>query len=295
MIIPSCQSSSLHERHLELRADQLLEHGQGEDVGVDFPPMMAVHLDDLTTALAGRFRIERELGAGGRRGAAPPHRCLDGGYRTEYNRIMSGIRIIAVREPLAEPFLARKAVTTIGRAAAMGLLPENEVVETLDLPALKTVARYIGKAGVAPRALAELAAWTRGTPERLSALLDEVDQALIESPVPDREWREPVRILGEPLLAELVGVSRVSLRRYAAGQRDTPDPVAARLHHLALVVGSLAGSYNDYGIRRWFERKRVPLKDRTPREVLRGNWSPDATGPRQVLTLAESLLGSPVT
>jgi hypothetical protein len=208
---------------------------------------------------------------------------------------MTDIRIMAVREPLAEPNLARKAVTTIGRAAAMGLLPENEVMETLDLPALKSVARHIGKAGVAPGPLAELAAWTRGTPERLGTLLDEVDRALVESPVPDREWRELLRILGEPLLATLVGASRASLRRYAAGQRATPDPVAGRLHHLALVVGSLAGSYNDYGIRRWFERKRGALKDRAPREVLQGSWSPDGPGPRQVLALAESLLGSPAT
>jgi hypothetical protein len=208
---------------------------------------------------------------------------------------MTDIRIMAVREPLAEPYLARKAVTTIGRAAAMGLLPEDAVVDTLDLPALKAIARHIGGAGVAPGPLAELAAWTRGTPERLGALLDQVDEALIESPVPDREWRELLRILGEAPLATLVGVSRASLRRYAAGQRATPDPVAARLHHLALVVGSLAGSYNDYGIRRWFERKRAALKDRAPRELLRGTWSPDGPGPRQVLALAEALLGSPAT
>lgn len=208
---------------------------------------------------------------------------------------MADIRIGSVREPLATPYLARAAVTTIGRAAAMGLLPEREVIKTLDLRTLKTLARHLSEAGVAAAPLAELAAWTRGNPERLGVLLAQVDQALVDSPVPGREWGELLRVLGEPLLAVLVGVSRSSLRRYAARRRVTPDPVAARLHHLALVVGSLVGSYNEYGIRRWFERKRARLKGRSPRAILKGAWSPDAAGPKEVLALSESLLGTPAT
>jgi hypothetical protein len=208
---------------------------------------------------------------------------------------MTDIRIRSVREPLAAPNLARTTVTTLGRAAAMGLLPQGDVIETLDLKTLKTMAAHIGAAGVAPAAVAELAGWTRGDPRRLRALVEEVGRALVDSPVPDREWSEVERVLSEPLLARLTGVSRSSLRRYAAGRRATPDAVAARLHHVALIVGNLAGSYNDYGIRRWFERKRTQLKGRAPREVLKGAWSPDAQGPRDVLALSESLLGSPAT
>jgi hypothetical protein len=202
---------------------------------------------------------------------------------------------MTVREPIAEPYLARAAVTTLSRAAAMGLLPEGQTVETLDLETLKRLVGRIAAAGVAPAPVAELAAWTRGDPRRLRDLLGELDEALVESPVPDREWPELTRVLGEPLLAPLVAVSRVSLRRYTAGRRTTPDAVAARLHHVALIVGNLAGSYNDYGIRRWFDRKRSRLGDRRPRDVLRGAWSPDAPGPRDVLTLSASLLGSPAT
>jgi len=196
---------------------------------------------------------------------------------------------------MTEPYLARTAVATLSRAAAMGLLAESEAVETLDLDTLKSMARHIGAAGLAPAALAELSAWKTGSPERLRDLLEQVDRALVDSPVPDHEWPELLRVLGEPGLAALVGVARVSLRRYAAGRRATPDPVAARLHHVALVVGNLAGSYNDYGTRRWFERKRSQLGDRRPRDVLRGAWSPDAPGPRDVLALSEALLGSPAT
>lgn len=208
---------------------------------------------------------------------------------------MTEIRIRSVREPLATPHLARAAVATIGRAAAMGLLPDPAVIETLDLDTLKAVVQRLNQAGVAPAPLAELAAWSHGDPERLGQLLEQVDRALVDSPVPQWEWGELVRVLGEPLLAALVGVSRSSLRRYAAGRRTTPDAVAGRLHHVALVVGNLAGSYNDYGIRRWFERKRAQLDGHSPRAILKGAWSPDAAGPARVLALAESLLGAPAT
>jgi hypothetical protein len=49
------------------------------------------------------------------------------------------------------------------------------------------------------------------------------------------------RDAGETLLAALVGRSDASLRRYASGQRETPQGVAERPHWLALVVGELAG------------------------------------------------------
>jgi hypothetical protein len=208
---------------------------------------------------------------------------------------MADIRIRAVRDPLATPYLTRAALLTIGRAAAMGLLPEPQVIETLDLDTLKAVARRLNEVGVAPAPVAELATWSHGDPKRLGLLLEQVDRALLDSPVPQREWGELVRVLGEPLLAALAGVSRTSLRRYAAGRRATPDGVAGRLHHVALVVGNLAGSYNDYGIRRWFERTRAQLDGRSPRAILKGAWSPDAAGPAKVLALAESLLGAPAT
>jgi len=65
-------------------------------------------------------------------------------------------------------------------------------------------------------------------------------------------------------------VSTSSLRRYTAGARPTPDDVAARLHHVALIVGDIAGSYNDIGVRRWFTRPRTQLGTQTPATVLTG-------------------------
>ena len=54
------------------------------------------------------------------------------------------------------------------------------------------------------------------------------------------------------------------IRKAGIGDRETPDIVAARVHVLALVVGDLAGAYNDLGIRRWFHRKRTVLHGDTP-------------------------------
>lgn len=115
------------------------------------------------------------------------------------------------------------------------------------------------------------------------------------SPVPDREWRAVARILGLESMAQLMGISASSARRYFAGTRTTPDAVAARLHFLAFVVGDLAGAYNDVGVRCWFHRPRKLLNGNTPARLLDGDWGPDDDGPRQVRELAAALGASPVT
>jgi hypothetical protein len=83
----------------------------------------------------------------------------------------------------------------------------------------------------------------------------------------------------------------VSLRRYAAKSRTIPDLVAARLHFLALVVGDLGGAYNDFGIRRWFERPRSQLDGKAPRQILRGPWTPDDAVVQTLRALAADLAG----
>jgi hypothetical protein len=100
-------------------------------------------------------------------------------------------------------------------------------------------------------------------------------------------------ILGTELLARLLGVSTVSVQRYASGKHPTSDEVAARLHFLALVVSDLAGAYNDIGIRRWFDRVRTPLGNKAPAQLLMHPWQPEDSGPRQVRQLAHTLVASP--
>src|SRR5207245_791005 len=97
------------------------------------------------------------------------------------------------------------------------------------------------------------------------------------------------------LLSRLAGASLSSIRRYASEDRVAPDGVAARLHHLARINANLAGGYNDFGIRRWYARRRVQLDDRSPAEILSGSWDPDADGPQRALRLAEALNSSPAT
>ncbi|MBN6812943.1 hypothetical protein [Kocuria marina] len=115
--------------------------------------------------------------------------------------------------------------------------------------------------------------------------------ALEESPVPAAEWRPMSDILSDEL-AGLVGISASSLARYRSGERITPDPVAARLHVVAMVVSDLSGSYNDFGIRRWFQRPRTALGGRAPGEILSGHWNPDEDEVIRVRDLARSLLGA---
>lgn len=109
------------------------------------------------------------------------------------------------------------------------------------------------------------------------------------------EWRALVTLFGHDRLATLTGTSPASVRRYAGGERETPHAVAGRLHFLASVVGDLAGAYNDFGIRRWFERPRTALDGRSPAALLHGDWSPEAPEARRVRQLAASLLASPAT
>ncbi len=59
---------------------------------------------------------------------------------------------------------------------------------------------------------------------------------------------------------------------------------------VVVVVGDLAGSYNEVGIRRWFQRKRTLLDGRSPAALLKRNWDPDDEGPRRVRALARSLV-----
>ena len=122
------------------------------------------------------------------------------------------------------------------------------------------------------------------------SLLRFVITALDASPAPRFEWPAVSRVIDAEQLASLLNVSLSSLKRYASGGRVTPDEVAARLHHVALIVGDLAGAYNEVGVRRWFERKRTALDGRAPAALLAGDWNPDDPAPQKVRDLARALV-----
>lgn len=175
----------------------------------------------------------------------------------------------------------------------MGLVPAGESLERHDMDSLRRMLTYVRRAGIGQGLVREATAVYDA--DRLATLLDELQEALEQSPVPDAEWPSMERVFDAPRLSALLGISVSSLRRYASGARQTPDEVAARLHFLALVVGDLAGSYNHIGIRRWFERKRSRLDGLAPADMLGGTWDPDDPGPSRVRALAAALLASPAT
>ena len=203
---------------------------------------------------------------------------------------MALVRIHTIEAPLDRPGLVNPAIGLLRRALALGLLRDRDRVERLDLELVRRIAREASSAGIGQDAAVALLQGTNA-PERLAALIERLDDALTESPLPDRELPELLRVFDRGVLADLTGTSGVSLGRYLAGSRAWPDALASRIHWLALVASDLAGAYNDFGIRRWFERERTQLDGRSPRQVLGAHWDPAAPDVERVRQLAASLAG----
>lgn len=189
---------------------------------------------------------------------------------------------------LGQPVVAWQAVRVATRVEAMGLLgagAPREGMAGLVGDALAALAR----AGIARR---EIESLHEADPAAVAAIVARLGEAVEASPHPETEWGALTTRLGDDLVARLCRVSASSLARYASGARVTPDPVAHRLHHLALVVADLAGSYNERGIRRWFDRARPQLGGATPASLLTGDWDPDDPGPQRIAELAAVLAGT---
>lgn len=206
---------------------------------------------------------------------------------------MTKLQIRSIEPPLDDPEAVGAAVDVLKAMEAMGLLPDD--VEELSLDVMRWVAARAAEAGIGESAAASLRSRTRLTSSYVASVLRELEHALEGSPAPAFEWPAAVELFGADRLADLVGVSVASLRRYAADQRPTPDVVAARLHLLARIVAELRGAYSEVGVRRWFERTRSRLGGRSPDAILAGDWDPDGADAERVLALARSLSASPAT
>jgi len=183
--------------------------------------------------------------------------------------------------------VTRLAFEVSRRAEAMGIVDD---APPRDASGIRQLVNRVRRAGIAASAADLINNVETPTPRELADLLTAMVAALEASPAPKFEWTGVMRVFGADDLAPLLNVSVSSLKRYQAGERTTPDDVAARLHFVALVVGDLAGSYNDIGIRRWFTRKRSLLDDRSPASILRNAWDPDDEGPMRVRRLARELV-----
>ncbi len=205
---------------------------------------------------------------------------------------ISVFRIMSIEDPFRSPELASLCFRLLSRAQVMGFLPEDADGQTrLDRRLLEGVGERLARAGVAQEA-ALLLADAAGNEERTADALRRTIDAVDASPHPEGEWAPARELLGDELLARLVRVSPSSLRRYATGMRPTPDGVAWRLHAVARILAALVGSYNAYGVRRWFERPRTALQGRAPAELVAEAGSEEDAGLARVLALAESLTGA---
>lgn len=204
---------------------------------------------------------------------------------------MAAIRISAVEPPLDRPPLVDPAVRLLRRALALGFISQQEGVDRLDLELLRRIAREASAAGIGRDAAVALLQADPGT-SRLETLIDRLDDSLEGSPLPEREAPQLLRVFERDELASLVGTTSVSLGRYLAGARRWPDRLADRIHWLAMVVSDLQGAYNAFGVRRWFERERVQLDGRSPREVLGIEWDPASEDVERVRQLAAALAGA---
>jgi hypothetical protein len=188
----------------------------------------------------------------------------------------------------------------VSRAVAMGLL-RDKAIDRLDCQSIRRVFDALQHGGLlgAQRArlgvLLQPEALCTGTSKDAGVALQQVIDVLEESPVPATEWTAMRQIFGDDALADLLAISLSSLKRYASGERDTPLRIADRLHWVAMVVSDLAGSYNEFGMRRWFERERSQLDGRSPRKILGPRWQSSDESARRVRALAASLGGAGAT
>lgn len=201
---------------------------------------------------------------------------------------MSQAQIKSKSDPIEVRSVRGLAIAVWRLAEGMGLVEAN--ASSLDSADITRLLKRVREAGIARGAALHFDNVEPPSAAEAESLLKLVIAALESSPAPKFEWPAVSRVMDVEHLAPLLNVSASSLKRYASGERDTPDDVAARLHHVALIVGDLAGAYNEVGVRRWFERKRTALNGRAPAALLAGDWNPDDSSPKKVRELARSLV-----
>jgi hypothetical protein len=198
---------------------------------------------------------------------------------------VGNIQITSILPPLEEEHLYPRATRFLRRADSMGLL--DEPIKELSAAVVRRVAQRLSKRGLA----SDLAARLTAAPSRdeLVRYLDAALVALDESPVPAAELAKLSSILGHELLVGMLEISPASLQRYQNGEREAPDAIAEKAHFLTSVIAALEGTYNEFGVRRWFERPRSTFNGRTARQLLSRRWNPSEESVRSVLAAAESL------
>lgn len=201
------------------------------------------------------------------------------------------LRLRSAEPPFADTAVAGQAARLLALVEAIGMWQPHGVVETLDGDVFADALKSVAAAGVARHAVFDWEARAGEAPADFVSWIRSVREDVAASPVPDVELPKLDEVLGSERLARSVGVAGSSLRRYLSHDRETPDDVAKRGHVLACIVGDLAGSYNERGVRHWFERPRPQLDGRAPEEILRGTWDADDPEVAKVAALAAERAG----
>lgn len=178
----------------------------------------------------------------------------------------------------------RSGVVATRLAQLMGIF-ERPPGAQIDQALIASAIRAAAQAGIAEHVAARRDAGKPGEATTLAFL-----EALRNSPRPAGEIPRLVEIFGYAAFGRLAGASEPSLRRYAASDRPTPDPIAQRIHFLTQLVAILRGSFNEFGIRRWFERPHPALDGQSPAALLAGSFDPADPDASATLDAALGLL-----
>lgn len=209
-----------------------------------------------------------------------------GWQQNGYHSEVPNIQITSVMPPFEREDLYPRATRLLRRADAMGLL--DEPIRELSPEVVQKVAQKLSQRGLASDLAARLTTGKLSAAE-FSRYLDAALLALDESPVPAAELTKLDATLGHEIVAGLLEISAASLQRYQTGSRQAPDAIAERAHFLTSVISALEGVYNEFGVRRWFERPRSIFNGQTARQLLGEGWTPTDESARRILAAAESL------
>jgi len=201
------------------------------------------------------------------------------------------LRFRSAEAPFGHPQVAGQAARLLAEAEAGGLWEPDRIITSLTEAVFAEALEMLAANDVVPQAQFQMPSYAAKGGADFAAWIRSLREILAASPVPECELPKLDELFGIDRLAELVGVANSSLRRYLNAERSVPDDVAWRIHVVARLVGYLAGSYNDRGTRRWFERPRQQLDGRAPDEILAGIWGPDQSDVMQLLQLAEARSG----
>ena len=122
-------------------------------------------------------------------------------------RLMTNLRIQSIRSPFDHPRVASAAITALSRARCDGpaLSTDHMLGRQCDVGAGDRNGSSWYRSGLPFRTPL---AYRASDPARLTALLEKINEALDESPIPTREWPALQAILGLDLMARLLSISQ---------------------------------------------------------------------------------------